>query len=295
MRLELAGSLVQANPLVLRFDADDTFDTLAYIDLGYTHFDVICIGGGGGMGGGIDTLNTGTKVRSYGGAGGGGGFHRTRGLLSALPDECDVVVGAGGAPGTEHVSNPVLCHDGDDGGPSTFNVNTCRASGGEGGKKVQTNSISVSSEANGGEGGAGNRIVVGGGAAGGVAGIPTTLGPGTLGTNAADGTYLNNIGKGGGGGAGGIGTYGNDATCNAATAGGRGSYNPADTAVYSPGGTPSTDLSTDSINIIPGGAGGAKASPVNGLPTIFGRSNGATGVINLAGDDGVVIIRLTVE
>ena len=54
------------------------------------------------MGGGIDTANTGTLVRSYGGAGGGGGVHRVLGLLSGLPTSCPVVVGAGGALGTEH-------------------------------------------------------------------------------------------------------------------------------------------------------------------------------------------------
>ena len=130
MRLELAGSLIRPVPLVLRFDVNTTFDTLKYIDLGFTHFEIICIGGGGGMGGGIDTANTGTLIRSYGGAGGGGGFHRVRGLLSALPDTCPVVVGAGGALGTEHVSNPALTTDGADGGTSSFNTNTCRASGG---------------------------------------------------------------------------------------------------------------------------------------------------------------------
>ena len=58
MRLELAGSLIRPVPLVLRFDVNETFDTLKYIDLGFTHFEIICIGGGGGMGGGIDTANT---------------------------------------------------------------------------------------------------------------------------------------------------------------------------------------------------------------------------------------------
>src|SRR4051812_4610113 len=84
MRLELAGSLIQPDPLVLTFVANANFTPQDYIDLGYSHFEVICIGAGGGTGGGYDTLNTGTLIRSLGGAGGGGGFHRTRGLLSAL-------------------------------------------------------------------------------------------------------------------------------------------------------------------------------------------------------------------
>jgi hypothetical protein len=42
--------------------------------------------------------------------------------------------------------------------------------------------------------------------------------------------------------------------------------------------------------VVPGGASGAKASPLNGLPTVFGQSRGG-----MAGTPGVVIVRLTVE
>jgi hypothetical protein len=286
MRFELSGSLIRPAPLVLTYNSDDTFDTLSYIDLGYTNFEVICIGGGGGRGGGIDTNNTGTLIRNFGGAGGGGGFHRIRGLLSALPNTCPIVVGSAGVAGTEDASNPANTTNGGNGEASTFNTNTCRASGGEGGKRAQSNSDTVSTQANGGVGGIGNRVVVGGGAAGGTAGIPSALGPGTPGTAGTDGSITNNgiIGKGGGGGAGGVGKYGGT-TCNAATAGGRGSYNPADTSVYGPADTPDTDVDTVAVNIVPGDASGAKATPLNGLPTLYGTSS----------TDGVVIIRLTVE
>jgi hypothetical protein len=298
MRFELSGSLIRPAPLILTYDANVAFDTLAIIELGYTHFEVICIGGAGGHGGGIDTDNTGTTVRSYGGAGGGGGFHRIRGLLSALPDSCPVVVGTGGSAGATQSGNPPnlgTVSDGGDGGASTFNTNTCRASGGKGGKRVQANSVTVSSQANGGEGGIGNRTVAGGGAAGGTAGIPTAGGPGTPGTNGVDGSISNSgvVGKGGGGGAGGVGTYAG-VTCNAATSGGRGSYNPSDTLVYGPSDAPDNDLDppsgTYAVNIVPGGASGAKAAPLNGLPTIYGRSVG----FGLTGK-GVVVIRLTAE
>lgn len=295
MRFELSGSLIRPDPLVITYDDDATFDTAAFIALGYTHFEVICIGGAGGNGGGIDTNNTGTTVRSFGGAGGGGGFHRIRGLLSALPNSCAVVVGAGGASGTSQTGSPPnlgLVTDGSDGEASTFNTNTCRASGGKGGKRVQANSVTVSSDADGGEGGIGNRTLVGGGAAGGVAGTPTALGPGTPGTDGADGSITNNgvIGKGGGGGAGGVGTHAG-VTCNAATVGGRGSYNPSDTLVYGPAGLPETDINTGAVAIIPGKASGAKAAPLNGLPTIYGRSSG----YHSSGGRGVVVIRLTAE
>ena len=58
MRIELAGSLVHPDPLVIKFNSNQNFTPSTYIELGYTHFDVICIGGGGGMGGGIDTANS---------------------------------------------------------------------------------------------------------------------------------------------------------------------------------------------------------------------------------------------
>lgn len=284
MRIELAGSLVRPDPVVIRCGYNQEIDILNYKDQGYTHFDVICIGGGGGSGGGIKTNNTGTLIRSYGGAGGGGGFHRTRGLLSVLPDMCVALVGEAGVAGTTQVSNPAATTDGGDGGTSSFNATTCRASGGKGGKRVQSNSLTVSTDADGGEGGIGGRTIAGGGAAGGVAGTPSATGPGVAGTAGEDGTIFNNVGKGGGGGAGGVGKY-VGISCNPATAGGRGSYNPGDTSVYGPGGTPQFDEDAGAVNTVPGGASGAKAAPLNGLPTVYGQSS----------EMGVVILRLTAE
>ena len=286
MRLELAGTLVQPAPQVLRYAANQNFDAQYYLDLGYTHFEVICIGAGGGRGGGIDTAGTGTLIRNYGGKGGGGGFHRVRGLLSALPAACPIVVGAAGTNAPDQASNPTLTVDGGDGGGSTFNDTTCRASGGKGGKRAQSNSDSISTDADGGDGGIGNRLIAGGGAAGGVAGTPTASGPGTPGTAGVDGTLFQNVGKGGGGGAGGVGKYGSGGTtCNGATAGGRGSYHPGDTSVYGIGNAPSADPQSGSQAIVPGSASGAKASPLNGLPTVYGRS----------GEPGIVVVRLTAE
>jgi hypothetical protein len=291
MRLELAGSLVLPKPLVKKFNANTLFDVASYIDMGYTHFDVICIGAGGGMGGGIDTAGLGTAVRNYGGAGGGGGFHRVRGLLSALPSSCPVVVGVGGAVGNDHSSNAASTTDGSDGGYSSFNTDTCKASGGKGGKRAKSNSLTVTTDADGGDGGVGKRTIAGGGAAGGQAGIPTSSGPDFPGTDGTDGTFFQNVGQGGGGGAGGVGKYGTGTTHNAATSGGRGAYNPGNTAVYGPGDTPGNDTPSGAQNIVPGGASGAKASPVNGLPTVYGQSKGE----KLPGDPGTVIIRLTAE
>lgn len=292
MRIELSGSLVIPDPLVIIFSANGTFDTAHYVDLGYTHFDVICIGAGGGRGGGIDTANTGTLVRNYGGAGGGGGFQRAQGLLSALSNMCPVVVGAGGAVGVNHASDPAQTTNGGDGGFSTFNTNTCRASGGKGGSRAQSNSLTVATQANGGDGGIGNRTTAGGGGAGGIAGTPTATGPGTLGTDGVDGTLTYNIGRGGGGGAGGVAKYGSGGiACNPATNGGRGSYNPADLSVYGPAGLIGNSTSTGAVGVVPAGASGAKASPISGLPTVYGQSKDT----QLPGDPGSVVIRLTAE
>jgi hypothetical protein len=286
MRIELAGSLIVADPLVIVFNEDADFDVVSYMELGYTHFDVICIGAGGGRGGGIDTANTGSLIRNYGGEGGGGGFHRVQGLLSALPTACPVVVGAAGTLGIEHSDNVGAVTDGGDGGFSSFNDPTCRASGGKGGKKVESNSSTIATVADGGEGGLGDRVAAGGGASGGVAGIPTDTGPGTPGLNADDGQLFQNIGEGGGGGAGGVGKYGSGGiTCVAGTNGGRGSYNPGDITVSGPGDLPSDDPGSGALSIKPGIASGAKAAPLSGLPTVHGQSN----------NPGVVVIRLTAE
>jgi hypothetical protein len=72
---------------------------------------------------------------------------------------------------------------------------------------------------------------------------------------------------------------------NAATAGGKGAYNPGDTSVYGIGEAPSNDPDSGAPTVVPGRASGAKAAPLNGLPTLYGRS----------GMSGVVIIRLTAE
>jgi hypothetical protein len=295
MRFELSGSLIRPKPLVITFIYNpiitEIFDTAHYIEMGYTHFQVMCIGGGGGQGGGIDTQNTGTLVRNHGGAGGGGGSHLVRGLLSALPTSCDVHVGKGGLAGTDHISDPALTTDGQDGGYSSFNDTTCQASGGKGGKRAQTNSITVSTNADGGDGGVGNSIVAGGGAAGGQAGEdPSPPYPAAAGTPGEDGTWLQGIGEGGGGGAGGIAKYGTLEAIMLATAGGRGSFNPGDVSVFGPGDDPDQEfLGVEAT--VPGGASGAKASPLNGLPAVYGRSKGTT--TRTASDHGIVVVRLT--
>lgn len=289
MRFELSGYFAKFEPLVVTFTVSQTFDISFYRDIGYTHFEVICIGAGGGQGGGINTNNTGTLIRNYGGAGGGGGFHRVKGLLDILPSLVPIVVGVGGTLGTEHASDPAQTTDGGDGGYSSFNGTTCRASGGKGGKKVTTNSLTLWTFADGGQGGIGDSITAGGGGLGGTknAGMPETAG--------ADGLLVGNIGAGGGGGHGGVGKYGTPpTTIFAANTGGRGAYNVGDLSVAGytsyPGFCPNLGV-VNKILIIPGGGTGAKATPLNGLPKQYGYASASRN----PGQPGVVVVRLTAE
>lgn len=280
MRFELAGSLVHAAPKVLALVDGQVFHPQTYIDQGYTTFDVMVIGGGGGAGGGIATQNTGTKLRTFGGSGGGGGLHRVQGILSALPLNCPVVVGAGGVRGLDQISDPDLTTDGGDGGASSFNDTTAYSSGGKGGKRVTWNDdVDVGPMAAGGDGGSGARLIAGGGGLG-------AIEDADFGDN---GSWNGAIGQGGGGTTGGLSTYAAGGSAIIPTGGaGNGSYNPADLSVYGLGGFPEDDPLSDSSAIVPGGGGGAKATPLNGLPGQFGRGGGAVN-----GDAGAVIIRLT--
>lgn len=279
MRFELSGSISRAEPHTENLKAGN-FIPADWIALGYTNFDVICIGGGGGRGGGVDTQNTGTLIRTYGGEGGGGGYHRIQGLLSQLPANVPVVVGAAGAAGTDQVSNPALTTDGGNGGYSSFNTALCSASGGMGGKRAQTATTTAAPLADGGQGGIGNRTAVGGGGVGGHCGDPDDD-PSTS-TDGEDGPIIDDIGHGGGGGAGGIAAYTGSSYLEA-TAGGRGSYNPDDVLVAGDGEDPQEDPGTGVDVIKPGRGGGATASPLNGLPYNYGR----------AGVPGAVVIYLS--
>lgn len=296
MRLELAGSSAVPDPLVLTFTANGTFIPQTYIDQGYINFDVIVIGGGGGAGGGIDTNNTGTLVRSYGGGGGGGGLHRVKGLLKYLTASVAVTVGAGGAGGTNVASGSA--GGGQNGGTSQFGT-TAKASGGGGGRGTITNSLTQDPQGWGGDGGCGGFAGASGASGGRTAvGNSTTVPQGPDGIDGAyisgvSGMYVSGIGQGGGGGGGGMAKY--DGTLYLlASAGGRGSYNLTDTSVFGPGSQEGVGIIT---GVVPGGGGGAKASPVNGLPTVYGNAvttpSGTSAPA--AGRPGIVVVRLTAE
>lgn len=298
MRIALKGSIPRLNPKVFVFTSDTTFDLSSYKNEGYTDFETIVIGAGAGKGGGCtgtDTEESSRHVKNYGGQGGGGGFHKIKGLLSVIPDSVSIVVGQPGADGTD-ASNPDETTDGTDGGTSSFNDTTAFASGGNGGKRANSCSTIIASGADGGDGGLGGITEHGWGGMGGAAGVlhdPDEEGN-TPGTNGQDGSLINGpfeytsgfftapgkIGKGGGGGAGGVGNSDLPRTEMAATKGGKGSYSAGDESVFGPSGNISA---ISGMNIIPGIASGARVTPLNGTPFVYGKS----------GQPGVVVLRIT--
>lgn len=194
-------------PVVLLPEDGEVFVPEDYISLGYTNFEVLCIGAVGGRGGLFKSMRL--DPTYSGGAGGGGGLHRVVGLLADLPDTVLVAIGQPGADGQDASDgwpmtpvldgsgNPatplslyptpgyVLATPGGDGGASSFG-DICRASGGKGGDVARQGpwlrfpsdgptdyelwQVSVNGRAipgDGGEGGLGDRLTAGGGGAGG--------------------------------------------------------------------------------------------------------------------------------
>lgn len=304
MRIRFGGSFKGFDPIILIFTTPGsyTFKKLLYPD--HTNYDVMVIGAGGGVGGGlqgIDPADSNNDVFNYGGAGGGGGSHRVKGLLEFLDDETDIVVGALGANGDDGADVPADSTDGDGGGYSMFGDSIAVASGGAGGKRSQSLSSEENPLADGGESGIGGYgTSAGGGVLGGICAMnddPENVTPGSHkdGENGQDGSLflLSNslVGQGGGGGAGG--TIHHLLTEDVwhltllPTNGGRGSYN-LDGGVYSPYGptqvvTPSGAPSA--IRAKAGRGGGARVTPFNKSNATYGDS----------GKNGVVVIRLTAE
>lgn len=359
LRLELAGVMEPSGPpgpgnpsnppaIVLTFTANQNFNVKSYLDQGYTTFDAVSIGAGGGPGGGFDegfvpynaSLPQRVGNRNYGGRGGGGGVQRVQGKLLPLGDSIPIVVGKGGARG---VWGTVAANmtDGADGGYSAFG-SSCVASGGKGGKKAGTYVFSLNPGspangqgyvywsgfmANGGDGGIGGSTNAGGGGAGAIGGQTTKAdgsGPGPAAVAAVPGAWnpSTQIGSGGGGGSGSFGywtedyiftggqqvqappAFANGGRINGSNGAG-GAFNATDSSYYSPGSTPESDLIQTGASglhtgagngLVPGYGGGAKATPLTGLPTTYGDS-GTTAPADLrnmpSGQDGVVVVKLT--
>lgn len=272
----------------------------SYVDLGYTHFEVWCLGAAGGRGGGYFATrgSPGLQYRSYGGEGGGGGLHKVVGALADLPASCPVVVGVIGANGADsngqdkensffdgsvvtYPPNPsyVAATNAQDGGASSFNGATCRASGGKGGlatpmyltaKPPEATYAKYRAGGNGGRGGIGNQATAGGGGTGGSTVIPPSTGninafnAAQIHIEPTDGGWDGIVGAGGGGGRGG--TYKRQWQFDAeilqeADNGGQGSYSFTDTTVYGARGLRANDTSW-AVPTVPGGGGGARIRSV---------------------------------
>jgi hypothetical protein len=290
MRCELSGYGGPLPPLVLNLVNIVPFLKEEYVDLGYTNYDVMCIGGAGGDGGGADAQIFITELetfRIFGGAGGGGGLHRVQGLLSALPASCEVYVGSVGNDGytvdNEEFVDEVLSTPGTDGGRSSFNGTTCQASGGKGG--MESYPTDNTRYGKGGDGGLGNTIVAGGGGDGGVGGYSAFVGAAPTFVHGEDGGWDGSIGGGGGGGGGGY-IWGTGS--GVASKGGRGSYTVNTNLVYGPGGdTSNYTHGPYTEKIIPGEGGGATVIPITTQRLVYGSR------IARAIRNGVVVIRLT--
>lgn len=297
------------DPLNVVLADGDIFHKLDYLATGYNRFDVMCIGGAGGRGGGLPVEDTPVSQPSWvryqrtvpftqpsviatgpqisgvrqdarvGGGGGGGGLHRIKGRLALLPTNVAVIVGAAGADGVHPAP-------GGDGGPSSFGGVICRASGGKGGRAYGDTSTSTA-----GQGGVGNAELAGGGAD-----------PG------ASGAWDGVIGHGGGGvGAPGSGGAGSVSAADPTTSGPgdpagtinlrrdtvvvgdyvieSGSANPAGTGTWVE--YYSLNPIYSDIPSIPGAGGGAKPFLLNGETVQYGsRAQGRPGT-------GLVIVRLT--
>lgn len=343
LALPAPGVVSELPPQAFLLGDGASFEKADFVGLGYTNFEVWCIGAVGGRGG--DNIFPQLYIM-YGGGGGGGGFHRVVGLLADLPDSCPVIVGQAGADGQdsnlqwpmipethvfdgENVLNDPLVLDtnpdyvpplaGQDGGASSFNGDTCRASGGKGGAPTKpdvqrvftfsdvgaewseyaTRQTSRRRSGDGGEGGSGGQIEAGGGGLGGSVTPVIVTSPGApsdIYVKPKDGTWDGEIGQGGGGGIGGFGglfpaTPGGDpahwsqlpTAALLAENGAKGSYSYRDTSVYGVGQLGSTDPSILTPIRRPGSGGGARLSK---LAAYGSHAPGAN-------PNGAVFIRLT--
>lgn len=280
MRLSLGESQRPLAPMVFIFTQSLTFTPQNYIDMGYLYYDVMCIGASGGYGGTVGSVNPGYGgVIAAGGAPGGGGSHLIRNrVLSELASTVPVVVGTAGAAGTSAGTSPTVytvATNGGNGGYSSFNTNTCKASGGLGGKKAITNGAgSVTTYGYGGAGGKGNQTTAGGGL------VPASR------TALFNGSWDGSIGTGGSGGAGGAAYWATGTIIGIPSPGAYGAY-PSENSAAQSRKPPFSDLIVDSVNAT--GGGGAKPYTLTAATKVYGTA-GITSATS--SPNGVVVLRL---
>lgn len=329
-------------PLVLLLEDDEVFTPADYISLGYTHFEAWCVGASGGRSGRTPSWYRLYPTYSGGAGGGGGlhrvggllvdlpstvlatvGQKGTDGAEGSRNAPKEAVRNSSGVVVTplSLVDNPsyVAPGLGGDGGASSFG-DICEASGGKGGGRATQGPwhrmpfgpddyeqylLSVTSRAipgSGGQGGAGDSLVAGGGAAGGVSGwsgvAPDNTGGSRFFTKPDGGGWDGDIGAGGGGGVGEILSWSRTddpftleahidsayrTAMERAAIGGKGSFSYADTTVYGPGESYAYETISGAAIPVPGTGGGAR------VPGNRKYGSQALGYIH----DGVVLLRLT--
>jgi len=213
-----------------------------------------------------------------GGAGGGGAGGLLAGTGSVTAQSYSVIVGAGGAPGTQ--------------GGSSSALGVSAVGGGFGGHSAGPNSTT---NANGGAGGSG-----GGGGTNAAGTVVGTAGAGTAGQGFAGGvgTISNGFGKGGGGGSGAIGGNAITSTGGSGGPGTRSSITGVsiDYAGGGGGGASNQSNGAGGFGQAGGGDGGSGVSGYGTSATPNTGSGGGGGTLNDvafagAGGSGIVIIR----
>lgn len=281
-----------ATTLVYAPGQSNTFNKIPYIMAGYTTYDVFIVGASGGKSGiAYGRSDNFCNMRQSGG--GGGGCLRLQGPLVNLPDSTSLTTGAVGANGGNAAQFDLTAGNGGVGGSSSFNGYV--AYGGEGGRGGRWDYLPTGTPGAGyfqnnlpgrGGNGGGNSMSFGSAGSGAVMSVcavpnygPATEYPGTGGTGATPGSYINagsfpviGGGCGGGGGKGAVvkdfGTTiwwgGSDASSGSQIAGGipaaEGAGSPTSASEGGIGGGAN-------IGVIVGGYfgyGGGSAAPYNG-------------------------------
>lgn len=279
------------------YTQNGTFNRDLAIMAGYTDFDVLVVGAGGGASGKANGRTTDNKANALypSGGGGGGALRRMASLLSLPSSKMSVAVGKAGTDGANS-GNGVKAGNGTTGGSSSFN--SWVAYGGKGGvggmlRVGLAGSINEIQVQYGGDGGV---TSVGGipgegqrghsQQGGGTGSNPQAVGPIIAAGGLNDGVWdapQTGPGQGGGGG-GGVGSFmHNGSWADRAYSGARGST-PGNSTVGNygaPGSSPSGENG--------GGAGGANIQPLDGVANRFGmgRPN------SLGSTNGVVILKLS--
>lgn len=234
---------------------------------GYKTYDVMCVGGAGGLAGNTSTVD---GMAQYAAAGGGGGSIRRRAALSSLTPTVALLAGSKGANSASSPGN------GADGTTSSFGLLAAYggkgAIGGEVVNDARLGRYSTPSMGGDGGGNSDNRGVVG---SGGFANSQTRLGATVPGSNATNGTYVDaGAGNGGGcGGGGGRGRY-SDTKTTADSAPGPGGIG-SNLAGYwcNPGAVPANSG---------GYGGGADISSITGSSEVYGVGTGGVVALKLS-------------